>query len=269
MSNQPTTDLEFLVTVKAYPNPSKGVGEAACIAGVTRKKKLVRIYPVPFRKLDGDQQFSKYQWVSVPVFKASSDSRPETWRPVFERLKVQEAIPADGRDWWARREWVLPSASASLCDIQDRQKVDRTSLGLFQPAEVFDFDWKAAENPNWDPDEISKLSQDDLFLASNNEPLEKIPYSFRYRFRCHDCRTREPHYMKIVDWELMQLYRKMRDECATIEEALRKVKDKYLGDLCGPGKDTYFFVGNTQAHAEAFLVLGVFSPKRQVQGRLL
>jgi hypothetical protein len=74
--------------------------------------------------------------------------------------------------------------------------------------------------------------------------------------------------MKIVDWQLMQLFRKLRlghDMAA----CLRKLRDKWLDELCGPDKDTYFFVGNTLANPTGFLVLGVFWPPKEVSKRLL
>jgi hypothetical protein len=37
---------EALVTVKAYPNPSKKYSETACIAAITRAEGWVRLYPV-------------------------------------------------------------------------------------------------------------------------------------------------------------------------------------------------------------------------------
>ena len=99
-----------------------------------------------------------------------------------------------------------------------------------------------------------------MFLPSPDHILEKIPYSFRYRFRCEGCRTKEPHHMKIVDWELGELFRKMQRECETIEEALAKVRQKWFDELCGPGKDTHFFFFYMNAHPTSFLVLGVFWP---------
>ena len=269
MRQQTPSDLELLVTVKAYPNPSRGLGEAACIAGVTRKQQLVRVYPVPFGKLQDEMQFPKYQWVSVPARRASGDPRPETYRPNLDLLRILPEYLDTSDNWWARKQAVMPTLSASLCDLQDSQKLRGTSLGFFKPAEVLDFDWEREESLDWTLEELAKLKRQDLFLTRENKLLEKIPFAFRYRFRCEGCRTKEPHHMKIVDWELMQLYRKMRDGCTSIEECLSKVRHKYLDDLCDPDKDTHFFVGTMQNHPTSFLVLGVFHPRKEGTKRLL
>ena len=54
-------DLELLIVVKSYPNPSQSLGEATCVVGICKDRGFVRLYPVPFRKLEDEQQFSKYQ----------------------------------------------------------------------------------------------------------------------------------------------------------------------------------------------------------------
>ena len=54
--------------------------------------------------------------------------------------------------------------------------------------------------------------------------------------------------------------------CATRGDAdtnvLRKVKDKWLGQMCSRRRDTAFFVGNQFKNPDGFLVLGVFWPRR-------
>jgi hypothetical protein len=53
------------------------------------------------------------------------------------------------------------------------------------------------------------------------------------------------------------------DEGAAPDIAAQGVKDKFLGELCGPTKDTHFFVGTILAHPRSWVVIGVFWPKAQ------
>lgn len=45
----------ILVTVKAYPNPSKKYIETVCVAGVTESGQWIRLYPIPYRFLAYEQ----------------------------------------------------------------------------------------------------------------------------------------------------------------------------------------------------------------------
>ncbi|HYC56319.1 MAG TPA: hypothetical protein VEL28_15395 [Candidatus Binatia bacterium] len=259
--------VELLITVKAYPNPSAALGEAACIAGVTRQGQLRRLYPIPYRDLEDSQQFKKYQWISVDTRAAKNDARPETARPILNSIKLI-GKPLPTRDGWrGRRDIVKKVQSASMCDIQDAQRTAGTSLGFFRPAEIVDMEAKAEDSPTWKQGELEKLGQQDLFFTKNKQPLEKIPVGFYYRFRCDRCRNTNPHRMKVIDWELAELWRRNRrgyDEATTI--AL--VRRRFMDEMCGPGRDPHFFTGNMAKRQNSFLILGVFWPPKTAQAEL-
>lgn len=264
------TKQEVLITVKAYPNPSAKLGEAACIAGISRAGKWVRLYPIPFRDLDEEKQFTKYQWIEVSSEqgKRKNDPRPETVRPIIDSIKVLSEPLSTDHEWSARKSMVLPLLQPSMCDIQDQQERDGTSLGVFRPKEVLEVVAEEEETRHWTDDQLAKLGQRDLFLTKEKKPLEKIPFSFFYRFRCEGCRNKEPHRMKIIDWELAELwrgYRRGHSEEATVAA----VRSKYLDELCGPKRDPLFYTGNMQAYPKTFLILGVFWPPKVNQLELL
>ena len=50
---------KVLVTVKTYPTLSDKYDELVCTAGLREDGSWIRIYPVPFRKLDYQ---NRYQW---------------------------------------------------------------------------------------------------------------------------------------------------------------------------------------------------------------
>ena len=52
----------ILVTVKTYPTLSRKYGETVCTAGIREDGTWVRIYPVPFRRLNESEQYRKYDW---------------------------------------------------------------------------------------------------------------------------------------------------------------------------------------------------------------
>ncbi|MBP9581870.1 MAG: hypothetical protein KBE38_06915, partial [Ignavibacterium sp.] len=73
--------MKILITVKAYPAISKKYNETVCTAGITEEGRWIRIYPIPFRQLDYNNQFRKYEWIELDLEKNPSDFRPESYRP--------------------------------------------------------------------------------------------------------------------------------------------------------------------------------------------
>lgn len=71
----------ILVTAKTYPTLSKKYGELVCTAGVREDGSGVRLYPVPFRRLDDKDRYAKYDLIDTVLVKSRSDPRPETYHP--------------------------------------------------------------------------------------------------------------------------------------------------------------------------------------------
>lgn len=59
--------VRVLVTVKASPQPSTAYGDTVCVAGtlLDGPPRWIRLYPVPFRYLEGNSQFAKYDIIEV------------------------------------------------------------------------------------------------------------------------------------------------------------------------------------------------------------
>src|SRR5690606_21819192 len=95
-----------LITVKTYPTLSRKYGETVCTAGVREDGSWVRIYPVPFRRLDEQQQYSKFDWLECRLSRHSSDPRPETFRPV-EQNELRPVGHIDAANNWRERRRVL------------------------------------------------------------------------------------------------------------------------------------------------------------------
>lgn len=128
---------EILVTVKAYPNPSRSYGETVCVAGISGNQRI-RLYPLQFRDLSPDRAFTKYEIIRTRVKKHSNDNRPESYRPDQSSIQRVRVISA-GNGWEERKQTVLPTASRSMCEIQRLQREKGKSLGMFKPKEVLDF----------------------------------------------------------------------------------------------------------------------------------
>ena len=92
-----------LITVKTYPTLSKKYGELVCTAGLRSDGSWVRIYPVPFRRLEDYLQYKKWVWVELDLVQNENDPRPESCRPRnLEGMRLLDETPP-GEDWAARK----------------------------------------------------------------------------------------------------------------------------------------------------------------------
>src|SRR6188508_1270169 len=100
-----------LITVKTYPTLSRKYGETVCTAGVREDGSWVRIYPVPFRRLNEEQQYKKYDWLEVRLVRNTTDPRPETYRP-FDAADLEKPVGHMDTDdqWRERRKLLLKTA---------------------------------------------------------------------------------------------------------------------------------------------------------------
>lgn len=148
-------------------------------------------------------------------------------------------------------------------ELSDRRTDDRTSLGVFKPKKVHDL-VISSNDPNWKPGFKAALQRARLWETRtvSMEPPRKVPFKFHYRFECDDARC-TGHRMMIEDWEVGALLWRLVDQGSSHKDAADKVRKKFLSDLCGPDKDTHFFVGTILAHPKTWVVIGVFYPKIQ------
>lgn len=256
--------LKVLITVKTYPIPSAKYDELVCTAGVMEDGSFVRLYPVNFRDLPFSRQYRKYQWIEVEANRHTGrDSRKESWRPVPDSIRtLGDPIPSND-NWKLRSKYVLAQKSASMEDLYDKQKADKTSLGIFKPKEVLGLEISNDE-AEWNPKFLEELKQARLWETRNvtKEPPRKVPWKFHYRFSCDDPRCSGEHRMMIEDWEVGALYWKLIDGGKSPRQAAESVQNKFFNEICASTKDTHFFVGTVLGHG-TWVVIGTFYPKRQ------
>jgi hypothetical protein len=63
----PTRRARLLILCKTYPSPSSQYVETSCVAAMEESGQLVRLYPVPFRLMQDEAQFKKWQWIEADV----------------------------------------------------------------------------------------------------------------------------------------------------------------------------------------------------------
>lgn len=227
----------------------------------------MRLYPINFRDLPYSQQYQKYQWIEVAADRHTRDHRKESYRPDSASLRnYGEPVRTSRGDWSTRAKYVLAKKSLSMEDLRERQERDGTSLGIFRPKHVHDLEISPDE-PEWKDSFKKALMQARLWedRKASRQPPRKVPFKFHYRFECEDERCSRSHRMMIEDWEVGALYWRLVDDGAAPYEAALTVRDKFLNELCGPDRDTHFFVGTVLAHPKSWVVIGVWWPRLEPQ----
>ena len=257
------TKERILITVKTYPTPSKSYEELVCTAGLREDGSWIRLYPIPFRKMDDSQKYKKYDWIEVEIKRKKGDFRKESYSPTSEIHIVGKIDTKDG--WAKRKDLVLKKAKVytNLTElIKDSKKPNYTSLAVFKPTEVLDFTYEPTTE-DWDEHTAKMLSQGNLFEPNTFKPVKKLPFVFKYKFK--DDEGRESNLM-IEDWELGVLYWRYASQGKEI--ACQKVKDKYFTQFLAK-TDLYFFLGTTKQHHNTarnpFIIIGTFYPPKTQQ----
>jgi hypothetical protein len=255
---------KVLIIVMTYPHPSRGYNELVCTAGITEDLDWVRLYPIDYRYRPRNQQFRKYQWISVNLepLGTGRDKRKESRKPILDSIRIQGPPLGPENGWKSRRAVIDAMPHYTLGELKQLYAIDRTSLGIVRPRRVLDLKIEPADSA-WKPQWQSLFDQLKLF-GTPQKPLRKIPYKFSYVFQCED--GEHTHSAMVEDWELGVLFLKEADRLESELAAARSVKEKYLGELCRSDKDTRFFMGTVFPY-NSWVVLGVFWPPQQEEGR--
>jgi len=248
--------LKVLIVAKTYPQPAWRGIEVSCTQGVTEQGDWVRLFPVPFRLLQGRQQFKRYQWVEVDATKAR-DPRPESYHIDPDSIQIlSDPIPTTNK-WEERKKLLYPLLSPSIEDLDDTRKANGTSLGFVKPKTIDRFIIQPTEL-DWTPEQRARLAQQSFFYKSPSKLLEKIPFDFRYRFRCDDPRC-SGHIMKVNDWEICQAYRSWKQKYGGGWE--EKFRLRFETEMI-ERKATCFFVGTLSRHPHRWTITGLFYPPK-------
>jgi len=258
----------ILIWGKTYPELSSRYTETVCTGGVLENGKPVRLYPIPYRYLEGEQKFKGYQWIKAKIVRDLRDPRPESHRVEENSIVCEEVIPTTKDEWGKRAEILFRDKSwlfDSVEDLRAKEREDRTSLGVVEPLKILGIkikDRDEEEKQTFEQkleflkkEDEARQAQNVLFeelLPPEMKSLRYVPSRLEIHWQCHgkDCKT---HNMQILDWGLIELQGR---------EGIEKAKEK-LESICNLDKYTLkFFLGNIHNHPTSFTIVGLWYPKR-------
>lgn len=280
MSQTGVETVQVLMIVKTYPTPSTKYGELVCTAGIRLDThQWVRIYPYPFRLIEQDYQFTKYDIIELPLERATGDPRVESYKlhDIDKIVKVGH-VPSQDSQWTERMRHVRPSALNSVRGLMDGMfPVQGWGPSILPVAVRSDSATLLAEpqSEEWPADDFAKLQQakvrleTDLFatgdLATRFRELRRPPFKFRLRYT--DLAGVEYTHL-LLDWEIAQLFFKMRQKHGTDAMALEKVKHKIEREIFAPDREVFLVLGNIHHRfrdPEKIAVDGFIWPRRSTQ----
>lgn len=250
------TTKKVLLTVKAYPEQCRKLGYCVCIAGITDHGEFVRLYPVS-NLIFSSNNFKKYTWFEVKCEKASEKlNRKESYHIDNEKINILNHIDSDNK-WESRNNIILPLVSPSLEELMDRYEKDKTSLGIIKPQLI---DFVVDDKPTEDEKDMIRYTQKTLY-NEEIKPVDKIPFIFRYSFKCNanNCKG---HKIMCEDWELLESWRKFRVKYG-LDHAKQKIRERFFNYM--KTRDLYFYMGMYSRYP-TWLIIGLYyPPKRQIK----
>lgn len=258
-----------LILCKTYPSPSATYSETSCVAGMTEAGILIRLFPVPFRLIADEQQFRKWQWITVLLEKARDDHRPESHRIYIDKIECDTNSLPSGKEGWPRRMELLRKIPIheDFTAAEAARQHSNATLAMVRPARILKLEIRPTKNSDWTEEERVKLTQmqqqSNLFSEEESRRqvalLEKIPFDFYYHYECVVEGQSFIYHHKLVDWEVGALYRRLRKQhgASGWESPFR---EKYEREL--PSRDLILLLGTMHRFPDQWLIISVICPPK-------
>lgn len=251
---------ELLIITKTYPQPSAKYRETSCVAAINGDGQLRRLFPIPFRLLEGEHQFKRWEWVGANIVKATGDNRPESHKVDVDSIERLHCLGTE-RGWAERRSWLAPHIIESFDALEARRQESGQTIGVLRPSRLVRLEVTPLKERFWTEEEWSKLTQEQLFDSNavrNRPPLEKIPYNFHYVYEFSTPAGLVEHRHMITDWEAGALYRRcVRDHGPSWEKYFRMKLEEDFAE-----KDLMLLMGTMHRLPDHWLVIGLIYPPR-------
>lgn len=226
--------IELMVNCKTYPAVSTKYVETVCTGGVRATGEFVRLYPVPFRFLDTEEQYDRWDVIRVRAYRDTKDPRPESWHFIpGTQIEKLRRITTDKRRW----DWM----KKTVHDSAEAMEAKGVTNGCVE-VEPIEFYWKP-DSKEWTPNQLSVIQQGDLFATKEQMQglADRVPWQFRLKFR--EKVTGRVDDGKVLAWSYYQGFRRARSECLSDAEALEKIAEKVKQSIFNPERTVFAIFG--------------------------
>ncbi len=238
------------ILVKAYPQPSQKYEETVCCAGITEDKRFLRLYPIPYRRLNKEQRFQRFDWVEMDLQKDISDHRPESHKVVPDTIRIafsrHKMKPEERVRLWK------PFVTESLHALKEQNSETRRSLGIIKPDPgSVKFRIRPLREASEEDQALTRnlYHQASLLDTAPLPELKRPEYTFEYEFTSGG----HQHKMKIHDWEVAAAYHAYKKRYG--DSALEMLDAEYGQNI--PTQNLHLILGTMKAHPRQFIIIGV------------
>lgn len=267
MATLPSTKEELLILTKTYPSPSARYRETTCVAAVNNHGQLRRLFPVPYRLLDGSAQFNKWEWITARLAVPDKDHRPESRRIDADSIERSgRVLKTRNADWSERLRWIEPHLVTSFAALEARRQATGQTLGFLRASKILELKISPVKEAEWTEADKIKLTQDGLFDSveiKRRQPLRKLPYDFHYQYVCAADGGPETNIRKLTDWEIGALYWKC---VAAYGPKGWEVKFRHRLETEFAQKDLIFLMGTIHRFPDHWLIVGIVHPPKPTPG---
>lgn len=222
-----------------------------CCAGSCEDTgKLLRLFPIRYRRLAKEQRFNRYDLVEMTVTKAA-DPRPESYRvdETSIRLIQRDKLP----DAQKVRLW-QPFIAPSLTALEQDNKATHRSLGIIKPdPDSLTFKARPIAESDEDDKEVANLvyQQQVSLLEEPLKPLAQPDIHFGYQFNSGG----HAHWRTIQDWEVQAAYLNYQRHYGSKDKALQMMAQEYGQNI--PTHNLHFIMGTMAKRRWQFILIGL------------
>lgn len=214
---------ECFILIKAQPHRSSRYFETVCCAGVGRDRRWRRQYPVPFRILDDEQQFRRWDWIRYSYVRPRDDRRVESQKVVPETLEVVGRIKQS-----ERAGFLEPLIRQSFAEASSRHE----SLTLIRPKQFsVEAQLKTEKEIDAEASKHRELANQLSLFDSTAKPLKICRARFTVKWQDYDGHSRSH---ECDDWETSAAYNRF-ERLHGHSRAVEIVKEKYEHEYMNAG----------------------------------
>lgn len=247
--------LDVLVNCKTYPAVSTKYIETVCTGGISRGGQFIRLYPIPFRLLEEEFQYGRWDVIRVRTYRDTKDPRPESRHlEGGTEIRIIDKVATERQRW----EWMRCGVFDSVETMEERWLTN--GLVEIQPEELY---WEP-ERKEWSAGQLEVFAQGNLFHKKEmlEAMAERVPWQFKLRF-CQKS-TGRPFDQKVLAWSYYQGYRRELDRLGSEEAALQAVRHRIHKSILDPGRCVYAIFG-THSRFKHWMISGIYHLPRRVR----